>query len=142
MAICYFVRAALCHPAGGFLFCFFFAKTSLNPAFTVMQEHQQSAPRQDLPFPCPVSVNHTAKVCKPCFSLGTRKICLVLADKYEGAVCLKRGLGYQNLTECGYSEGKQREETLVPSFFAYLVFSSLVLSFSAFASAMSFCFHF
>lgn len=31
--MCYFVRAALCHPAGGFLFCFFFAKTSFSASF-------------------------------------------------------------------------------------------------------------
>lgn len=90
-------------------FAFSLQRRALAPAFTVMQEHQQSAPRQDLPFPCPVLGNHTAKVCKPCFSLGTRKIYLVLAKKYVGAVCLKRGLGYQNLTESGYQGRREHE---------------------------------
>lgn len=120
----------------------FLCKDKYKPSFYSNAGASAKCTKAGFALPMPCSVNHTAKVCKPCFSLGTRKIYLVLADKYEGAVCLKRGLGYQNLTECGYSKGKQREETLVPSFFAYLVFSSLVLSFSAFASAMSFCFHF
>lgn len=129
------------------LFVLFLCKGKLETqlfAVNVVQETQWSALRQDLLFPCHLSVpvTHAAKMCISCFSLATRKTYLVLAKKYAEAVCLKRGLGYQNLTECGYRWRRLVWGSMFHHFFVHLVFSSLVLSFSVFASAVLFCFHF
>lgn len=127
-------------------FFFFLQRQARNPAFCSKSsaETQWSALRQDLLFPCHLSipVTHAAKMCISCFSLATRKVYLVLAKKYAEAVCLKRGLGYQNLTECGYQWRRLVWGSMFHRFFVHLVFSLLVLSFSDFASAILFCFHF
>lgn len=103
MAMCYFVGAALRHPAGGFLFCFLFAKTSFKLSFYSNAGASAKCTKAGFVFPMPCS-------CKPrLFFIRSQKNLSCFSKKKSMQELLAWGEATKTLLSVGTSEGGEHE---------------------------------